>query len=317
MPLTGQRVAIIGAGLAGLACATRLGEGGVSVALFDKARGPGGRMSVRRIATPLGEAAFDHGAQYFTVRGAAFRARVEQWAADGVAAPWPAAGPEAWVGVPGMNAPVRALAAGQAVAWGSQVETLARDGAGWRLRTGEGPGDLFDAVVVAVPAEQAAVLLRDHEPVLAAAATSSVSQPCWTVMAAFDRRLDLLPDVLRDAGPLGWAARNGSKPGRGPIEAWVLQADPAWSRDHLEAPAEAVSAALLAALAEAAGGPLPAPVAASTHRWRYARSAAGTDGALWSAAAGLGCCGDWLIGPRVECAWDSGIALADRMLAGG
>lgn len=317
MSLTAQRVAIIGAGLAGLACATRLGEGGIAVSLFDKARGPGGRMSVRRIATPLGEAAFDHGAQYFTVRGASFGGRVAQWAADGVAAPWPAAGPDAWVGVPGMNAPVRALAAGRAVAWGAQVEALARDGAGWRLSTGEGPGDLFDAVVVAVPAEQAAVLLRDHDPALAAAAAASVSQPCWTVMAAFDRRLDRLPDLLRDAGPLGWAARNGSKPGRGPIEAWVLQASPDWSRDHLEDPAEAVSAALLSALAEAAGGPLPAPVAASAHRWRYARSAPGTDTALWSAATGLGCCGDWLTGPRVEGAWDSGVALADRMLAGG
>jgi predicted NAD/FAD-dependent oxidoreductase len=115
MPLTGQRVAIIGAGLAGLACATRLGEDGVAVSLFDKARGPGGRMSVRRIETPSGEAPFDHGAQYFTVRGASFRDQVTRWAADGVAAPWPAAGPEAWVGVPGMNAPVRALAAGRDV----------------------------------------------------------------------------------------------------------------------------------------------------------------------------------------------------------
>lgn len=317
MPLTGQRVAIIGAGLAGLACATRLGEDGVAVSLFDKARGPGGRMSVRRIETPSGEAAFDHGAQYFTVRGASFRDQVTGWAADGVAAPWPAAGPEAWVGVPGMNAPVRALAAGRDVAWGTRVEGLARDGAGWRLHTTEGPGDRFDAVVVAVPAEQAAVLLRDHDPALTAAAAESVSQPCWTVMAAFDRRLDCLPDVLRDAGPLGWAARNGAKPGRGPVEAWVLQGSPDWSRDHLEDPAEAVSAALLAALAEAAGGPLPAPVAVSAHRWRYARSAPGAGAVLWSAATGLGCCGDWVNGPRVEAAWDSGVALAERMLAGG
>ncbi len=317
MPLTGQRVAIIGAGLAGLACATRLGEGGVAVSLFDKARGPGGRMSARRIATPLGEAAFDHGAQYFTVRGTSFRDQVARWAADGVAAPWSAAGPDAWVGVPGMNAPVRALAAGHDVAWATRVEALAPDGAGWRLHTTGEPGGRFDAVVVAVPAEQAAVLLRDHDAALAAAAAASVSQPCWTVMAAFDRRLDHLPDVLRDIGALGWAARNGSKPGRGPIEAWVLQGSPDWSRDHLEDSAEAVCAALLAALAEAAGEPLPAPVAISAHRWRYARSAAGTDGALWSAANGLGCCGDWLTGPRVEGAWDSGVALAGRMLAGG
>jgi predicted NAD/FAD-dependent oxidoreductase len=58
--------AIIGAGMAGLACADALKEAGHNVALFDKGRGPGGRMSTRRMETPLGEVAFDHGAQYFT-----------------------------------------------------------------------------------------------------------------------------------------------------------------------------------------------------------------------------------------------------------
>ena len=63
-----QRVLIIGAGMAGLSCAAALGSVGHAVTLIDKARGPGGRMSTRRVDTPLGQAAFDHGAQYFTAR---------------------------------------------------------------------------------------------------------------------------------------------------------------------------------------------------------------------------------------------------------
>ncbi|MFM8820614.1 MAG: hypothetical protein ACKOD3_08770, partial [Phenylobacterium sp.] len=59
--------------------------------------------------------------------------------------------------------------------------------------------------------------------------------------------------------------------------------------------------------------PAQDPVLAQAHRWRYARSAAGSDLALWSATTRLGCCGDWLAGPRVECAWDSGEALALKM----
>ncbi len=315
MSETGRRIAIVGAGMAGLACASRLSGPGISVALFDKARGPGGRMSTRRIDTPLGQASFDHGAQYFTARGASFRAQVDQWAMDGVVAPWPAAGPRVWVGVPGMNAPVRALAADLSVTWYCPIEALERDGPAWRLRSPQGPGDLFDAVVVAVPAEQAAALLEGHDSLLASTAATSSTMPCWTVMAAFDRRLDIAVDVLRDQGALGWAARNGSKPGRGPIETWVLQGSPDWSRDHLEDPPEAIGAALLDALGVAAGGPVPAPIALQAHRWRFARSSGGADGALWSPASALGCCGDWLIGPRVECAWDSGIALAEQLLA--
>ena len=36
-------------------------------------------------------------------------------------------------------------------------------------------------------------------------------------------------------------------------------------------------------------------------------------GALWNGELGLGACGDWLIGPRVECAWLSGRELARQM----
>jgi predicted NAD/FAD-dependent oxidoreductase len=77
-------IAVIGAGIAGTACASALQRAGYQVSLFDKSRGPGGRMSTRR-----GEDwQCDHGAQYFTARAPAFRAEVARWEAAGVAAQW-------------------------------------------------------------------------------------------------------------------------------------------------------------------------------------------------------------------------------------
>ena len=272
-------------------------------------------MSTRRVETPLGTVSFDHGAQYFTARGDGFRAEVARWAAEGLAAPWPAAGPEAWVGIPSMNTPVKALAEGRSIAWSTVVEALSRDGDAWQLKTPEGLSGPFDTVALALPAEQAAALLAGWDSDLAARAAASQTAPCWTVMAAFAERLPIAADTLGEDGVLGWAARNSAKPGRGGPEAWVLQASPDWSRHHLEDPAEAVGQALLAAFAERIGAPLPEPMVLQVHRWRYARSSAGSDLALWSGAAQLGCCGDWLAGPRIECAWDSGQALA-RLMAG-
>lgn len=130
MSQTLNRIAIVGAGLSGLSCAAQLSRSGREVRLFDKARGPGGRMSTRRVETALGTVSFDHGAQYFTARGGSFRAEVDRWAAEGLAAPWLSAGPEAWVGAPGMNAPVKALAEGHSVTWNTVVESLVRDGGG-------------------------------------------------------------------------------------------------------------------------------------------------------------------------------------------
>ncbi|EHR39929.1 FAD-dependent oxidoreductase [Alishewanella jeotgali] len=46
-------IAVVGAGIAGLACANRLQQLGKPVQLFDKARGPGGRMTSKRSAEGL------------------------------------------------------------------------------------------------------------------------------------------------------------------------------------------------------------------------------------------------------------------------
>jgi predicted NAD/FAD-dependent oxidoreductase len=55
-------------------------------------------------------------------------------------------------------------------------------------------------------------------------------------------------------------------------------------------------------------------MAHSIHRWRYALSAGTGLGCLWNEKQQIGACGDWLVGPRVECAWVSGRLLAKRML---
>lgn len=300
-----MRIGIVGAGMAGLACAEALRAAGHAVTLFDKGRAPGGRMSTRRVATPAGEAAFDHGAQYFTARDPAFRARVALWADAGVAAPWPAAGADSWVGTPGMNAPVKQMAAEAEVHWSEPVDTVSRRDGRWHIA-----GQAFDAALLAIPAEQAGPLLLPWDPAQAARAAANPAAPCWTVMAAFADRLPIGPDILRDRGIVGWAARNSAKPGRSGPESWVVQAGPDWSRAHLEQAPDAVVAPLLDALAALAGQPLPPPLTAAAHRWRYARSASAGDGMLWNPALRLGACGDWLIGPRVEAAWLSGTMLA-------
>lgn len=313
-----MRIAIIGAGMAGLACGERLRAGGHAVTLWDKGRGPGGRMATRRIATPAGTAlfdqvAFDHGAQYFTARDPDFAARVAGWAAAGHAARWPAAGPDAWVGTPGMNAPIRAMADAGDVRFGTRIDALVRTGDGWGVRGDGVAEDGYDAVVIAVPAEQVAALAGAHAPAFAAQAQAVRSAPCWTLMAAFAAPLPFAADVIRGQGIIDWAARNSAKPGRGGPEAWVLHATPDWSTAHLEEDAAAVLPRLLAALGQATGASLPPPIVAAAHRWRYARAGSLGCDALWNGSLGL--CGDWLAGPRVEAAWLSGRRLAEAMPA--
>lgn len=75
-----RTVAVVGAGIAGLTASRALRDHGLSVTVFEKSRGPSGRMSTRRVDG--GRVQFDHGAQYFTARDPAFRRQVEGWVHD-------------------------------------------------------------------------------------------------------------------------------------------------------------------------------------------------------------------------------------------
>ena len=299
--------------MAGLACAEAVTAAGHEVVLFDKGRAPGGRMSTRRVPTAAGEAHFDFGAQYFTARDPAFRRRVERWTAAGLVAPWPGAGPEAQVGVPAMNAPLRQMAGAQRVQWSARVSHIEHLAPGWRLHGNERPAEV-DCAVVALPAEQAAALLGTVAPDFAARAASTPSQPCWTALLAFAAPVPADASYLRSEGIIGSASRNNAKSGRAGPESWVVHATPAWSTRHLEADPDWVTSRLRVALAESLGTELPPLLSESSHRWRYARSGANGAAALWDGERRLGVCGDWLIGPRVEAAWLSGTRLAERML---
>lgn len=308
-------ILIIGGGMAGLSAATALARAGRSVIVIDKGRGPGGRMAARRAEIGGASVSFDHGAQYFTARDPAFAEAVAAWEAADVAARWPAAGDEAWVGTPGMNAPIRAMADALDLRWGVRAETLTRTASGWRVMAGEHEFTAA-AVLVAVPAEQAHVLLAHCAPELAALAGGVESAPCWAVMAGFADRLPIAADIFRDdTGPISWAARNSAKPGRSGAETWVIHASPARSLEVIDLPKDEAAAALLADFFAATGAAPVAPIHLDAHRWLYAlpQSLRG-EGARFDPGLQVGIAGDYLHSPRVEGAWLSGRALADMVL---
>ena len=92
---------------------------------------------------------------------------------------------------------------------------------------------------------------------------------------------------------IAWLARESSKPGRNVVERWTVQANPAWSAEHLEDDEARVQAKLLKAFAEVTGIRAE-PAHADTRRWRYAQTTHPLGKShLWDAKAGLGACGDW------------------------
>ena len=303
-----RRIAILGAGMAGATAARRLAESGLPVQVFDKGRGVGGRMATRSVDAVQ----FDHGAQFMRARGGAFAARLADWERRGIVAPWAGAGRR--VGVPGMTAPVRDLLGDLPVAGGMTIVRIHRDGGHWRLMDSHGAAyGPFAGLAITFPAPQITALIEASGFAMPAIALARYA-PCWSLMIAVDRAPGEMLIEPAD-GPVGLIALDSSKPGRPAGARLTVHAKPDWSRAHLESPQEAIVSELVQATIAALGMPLD-PGYAHVHRWRFAQvdTALGQP-CLYDPDLRLGAAGDWCLGPRIEAAHDSGLALAEAILA--
>ena len=324
---TPRHIAVIGAGISGLTAARALQDQGQRVVVFEKSRGQGGRAATRRVD----HLSFDHGAQYFTARHPAFSRTVDAWRKQGLVDIWharngkivlgeiqPAAvGQERLVAVPGMSALGRNLAEDLAVHNAVQVGPPQRVAGRWRLSDNSGASlGEFERLVVGIPAPQACRLLTKAAPGVAAQAAAISYQPVWAVLLAFETGAIAGVDTLHfDGGPLGWAANNGSKPGR-ESRTWVLHATPGWSETRLNDDPDRVAMALVKEFCTSTGREYGSIGYMVAHLWLYARVINPLyTGALWDPELGLGVCGDWCQGDGIEHAFLSGRAVASRMLA--
>jgi predicted NAD/FAD-dependent oxidoreductase len=320
-----RSVAIIGSGLAGLTAAILLQNSGQRATIFEKSRGPGGRLAAKRVK----DSSADVGAQYFTIRNPDFRQFLEQHAGAGRFAPWAgrfgyqkAGGhweafpkEERYVGVPRMTAISRGLAENVNVVAETRIHHLERNADGWNLLTAEGElHGPFDSVVITAPPAQARDLLADSRlPHLASQLDEPVRhvQPCWAVAAHFQTPPFQKYDGMRvHSDVLSWVANNSSKPGREDSgQWWVLHGRSDWSHANQDRPAEQVAGDMVREFM-AITGTDETPDELVSHRWLYAKSSDRAEpGHLWFADEQIGLAGDWLSGGRVEGAFNSASSL--------
>ena len=317
-----MRIAVIGAGPAGLAAARTLHDHAMDVTVFDKGRGPGGRTSTRL----FDGGSVDHGAPFLTFTDERLKPWARAWARQGLIARTgltPRTEKDAawlndtWTAIPGMHALARHLATDLHIEQEVRITGMVRSGATWTLHTESGATrDGFGAVIVAIPAPQAFALLSGVSPAIVRDLSSVTMNPTWTVMLASGEPLPATWSATRpDTGILDRVIRSSALPGRSGMDAWVLHAGLEWTKEHLEADPDWVLAELKSAFADLIGQPLPEMAWQRAHRWRFAQpSAPAGIECSWDPDQQLTACGDWTLGGTVEGALLSGVAAAGRLL---
>ncbi len=286
---------VVGAGIAGLACARELVDAGVPARVVERGRVVGGRLASKRFDDRYA----DIGAAYLTADDPAFQGRLDSWRIAGLARPWTdtfrvhdgsgvssTTGPVRWAAPGGLRSLAEDLARELEVTLGQEVTALPE----------------AEAVVLAMPGPQARRITaldleQDWSPVLTAVLT--YPDRVWA---------DFHGAFVNDHPVLATVCDDGDRRGdRAPV--LVAHSTAQFARPRLAEPA-AAAADLEAAVRELMG--LPAAVSARVHRWTFAQPAPG-DG-LFHRAGKVYVAGDAFGRPRVQTAWQSGRAVARAIL---
>jgi renalase len=321
------RVAIVGAGVSGLAAARTLVAAGHETVVFEKSDAVGGRVATRRV----GDFVFDTGATSIAPRGFAIEQVMlhELETTDLVTVEKPIythvglrvyPGDAAKAKTPrytyrnGNNRLAKLLAQGVDVRMSTQVDGLER--AGERIVA---CGEEFDAIVLTPPIPQSALLLwsiGESRPFANANYRSCLSIMLGFAAALPETNYHAILDV-EQRHPLTWLSLESLKsPCRAPEGrcALVAQMSPAYSLGHYDRSDEEIIGDVLDYLVRLYGDEFRTPEVSDVKRWKYSQPE-GT--ALFSAVNRPGSkiivAGDGVSAGRVERAFEAGVEAAKML----
>jgi len=340
-------VAILGAGISGLAAATRIRKEGLDVVVVEKSRGLGGRAATRRMASLAegDEIPVDHGAQFFTARDLRFQDQVARWQEHRICFPWsecfmtwqdgslhqpePQWKDTRYACRGGMSQLGKFLAEGLDIVREFQVDSVTLEKQIWHLHadpTHPSSSISARALLVSAPLPQAMKLVGERlSPDQQKLASTITYDPCIAVIARYS---DVTESPhwhgiqVRDLiSPISWMAWDSSKRDRGSPGAFaVVHASPKYSSPWLQASKEELRKAgenLLKQAALIGGDWMNHPTDLMVHRWLYAhpKGPKVSSGFLKAPCQEpLYLIGDGLTGGRIEGAWLSGFLAAENFL---
>ena len=337
-------IAIIGAGVSGLAAAHTLQDAGYTVTLFEKSRGVGGRAATRKRDGFI----YDHGAQY--IKGGSSLS--DEWITKRFAAPdlisiekpvwtFDATGhiqegdakqnaEPRWSYRSGLTAFPKRMAEGLDIHLETRIGRIQQTPDGWLLfDTGSQNVGLFNQLLITIPAPQAIALLQASQlddnlsQTLSTQLSEAHYNPLISVMLGYRPAPQQRPYyalVNTDKGyPISWLAWEHEKsPERVPQGTGLLiaQMAPQYSKEHRDTPQTVLIQDIQQLVSQLLHESLPELILTDVQYWKYALPSSKANAEQLNALAsphGLFFCGDAFVGGRVHLALEDGINVAQHI----
>ncbi|GCE20316.1 NAD(P)/FAD-dependent oxidoreductase [Dictyobacter kobayashii] len=339
-------VAILGAGMSGLAAAHSFQDAGYTVTLFEKSRGVGGRAATRKREGFI----YDHGAQYVKEGTPASLALITErfrtpdlidikkpvWIFDGqghIQAGDEKQNAEQKLNYRnGLTTLPKKMATGLSIQFETRIINVQQEASGWRLYDSAGYNYAgFDFLFITLPAPQARKLIQASQIETALQQeiiqrlTPASYNPLLSIILGYHPQPRTRPYyalVNSDKKhPISWLAWEHEKaPERVPPESGMLiaQMGPEYSAAHMETSDTECIQQVAQMIAQLLQEELLSPIFTDIQRWRYALPAQKVDGDALNAKTlpqRLAFSGDAFVGGRLHLAMEHGIMVAQQLIS--
>jgi hypothetical protein len=324
-----KKIAIIGAGFAGLVLANQL-KNFAEITIFEKSRGVGGRMASRT----KDNFTFDFGCQFFLAKNPQFINFLQPFIDKKIVQSlegnfveidnyqitynrqWNRA-KNHYVATPKMTNLCKEMAIDLKIISQTKVARLNKINNSWQVFDEQQNflGD-FDWVFLAIPPLQVADILPKDCSFFNDLAKFKM-MGCYSLMLGLSQSLNLNFDfALIKNSIISWISSENSKPHENIAHGYTILARNSWADLHIDDDLELIKSQLIAEFEKIINQKLPEILHCDIHRWRYANIAKqeNSSGYLFDKKHQIGACGDWLIHGRVEASYLSAIKLFEQFL---
>ena len=308
---------VIGSGISGATIANLLSKKH-TVDLFDKARGPGGRSSFKRLDKVKG---FDHGTQYISPKTLAFKKFTKELIRKKVLKNW--GGKHLFlnqikkekinhtkiIGRKGNNDISKYLLKNINCYFQNELKKIDYKQKKWILTFANGQKKIYEKLILTCPFPQLFKLAKKFikSPFIKKKIKMDAN---ITVMITIKKTNKNISSYFFNDKILGWTAKENSKKRfKSKLDLWTLQSTYNWANKKINKNQENLelnSKVLIDNFFKLTGIKKTKILSSLNHGWKFSSNPKPLNvKSYWNSSLGLGVCADWFVGPRLESGWIS------------
>ena len=308
---------VIGSGISGATIANLLSKKH-SVDLFDKARGPGGRSSFKRLDKKKG---FDHGTQYISPKTPMFKKFIKELIIKKVLKNWK--GKHLFlhgekkekknhvkvIGSKGNNDISKYLLRNINCYFQNELKKIDYKKDKWILTFADGKKRIYEKIILTCPFPQLSKLAKKF--IQSSFIKKKIKKDAnITVMIIIKKTTKDISSYFFNDKILGWAAKENSKNRfKSNQDLWTLQSTYDWANKRINKNRENIelnSKILIDQFFKLTGIKKTKILFSLNHGWKFSSNSKVLNiKSYWNSSLGLGVCADWFVGPRLESGWIS------------